>query len=491
MSRGFAGVSRAVGVLAVTTGLLGAGAFVVAQPGQPPDETTTRPRPAAAGQPPTGRASSDGRNINIQLGNSKRTLYILIDVKNNRTIGQILDTLEIGATKTVPPCTFDKPISYRPLPPAFVRQFGALTGTVQANQQVAANESNTHFTEVSYEPPVWQIDVDPNKRIESLEVKYQSGKSATFKPDVTGARDAPLTLLFRGRYALRLDDKEVPESYSMTLRNTFSGDTSPQTESSKPWPQGERSYLIALTNFKGDYQQLFKVIRRQRGGPNFVASPFDYVNLDQELTFSQVTLGGTPPRRGVSYDNLLHRYTPTVDALSGETVARVWMKFPLTAEEAQAELATLRALKDPYKSLPEQIRQENPSWAASKQMPVVAGGTELKPRWYELPDVASPPRGESFRRTIQLRNLRELQKKYPKAYRLLVWEFDDGTNRRAIFFKVTDAATKKEQEVYALGEEIEDGWQKVLVTGPGGEGADAPASPAGTKPKANDKKPPQ
>ncbi len=46
-----------------------------------------------------------------------------------------------------------------------------------------------------------------------------------------------------------------------------------------------------------------------------------------------------------------------------------------------------------------------------------------KPGWIELVDLGN---GEIFGRRIPLRDLDKLRQTYPKVYRLLVWEFDDG-----------------------------------------------------------------
>jgi hypothetical protein len=103
--------------------------------------------------------------------------------------------------------------------------------------------------------------------------------------------------------------------------------------------------------------------------------------------------------------------------------ARIWMLFPLTEEQAKTKLKELRSIKDELE-VSKKVRDN--SVAAGSEYVV---GPDTPARWLELSEYVT---GRGFRRVVPLRDFKGLLEKYPTAWRLLVWEFDDGVTRAAI-----------------------------------------------------------
>src|SRR5262249_3923064 len=163
-----------------------------APPGPKPEPGLPAPPVGVPGAARPAEPRPSGRDVAVPPLGGRRTLHILIDVRNNKTISQIIDTLEIGAGKAR--CRFDTPPVVRPAAPASRRHVSAPPAPRPGGEAPAAGTGAT-LTAVSFDPPTWQIDLDPRKRIVALEVEFPDGTTRTFKPDVPGT-GAGLTMLF-------------------------------------------------------------------------------------------------------------------------------------------------------------------------------------------------------------------------------------------------------------------------------------------------------
>ncbi len=255
-----------------------------------------------------------------------------------------------------------------------------------------------------------------------LEVNYTAKGKVAYKPiSERAAREAKridyLTREYAGKYTLYSIPKDEPRSCEATI---ILGPAGTPRKIKKDWTRPrERIYAITLPNFQGDRQKLFETVKEKpRGEKNLVANPFSDVELGQDLTFTLATMGGRLPGWKKAFGR--NKYTPEVSALDDRNVKRVWMLFPLNKDSLAEEVKKYRDLEG--KELAEAIRKANPSRAALE--PDIEVGPTSKPRWIELVETGA---GGVFSRPITLKDVHKLPDQFPKAWQILVWEFDNGT----------------------------------------------------------------
>jgi hypothetical protein len=285
---------------------------------------------------------------------------------------------------------------------------------------------------------LWEFRLkSPDQVLKKLTVTYEKAGKKEYTA-TSPADDGPLTQIVPGRYALKPEANDEPVEYEAEVVELGQA---PQKMEGK-WAVMDRYYVVTMNNFRGNRDHLFKVVQ----DPNQVANPLDGVRLGSDLVFvfanlesSAATLEGDL----ISGNNL----TVNVQPARGRATARVWMLFPLTEEQAKAKATELSKIES-AKTLSQEIRK-NAVFATTEQ----TVGPETPAKWLEL---ESQQAGKSFRRVIPLKDFKELLAKYPNAWRLLVWEFDDGTPSA---IEVTHPQTGK--RTYTVDKEIKE-WPTAL-----------------------------
>jgi hypothetical protein len=217
------------------------------------------------------------------------------------------------------------------------------------------------------------------------------------------------------------------------------------------FPLLDRYYMIHLGGFQGDRARLFTAVR----DPELVANPFS--DIQERMTVSVVfgNIQATTAVVGETIDGL--ELVVSVPGVPNRSPARVWMLFPLDEERLASEEAALKAMKDISSALPEEIRKRA-VWVTDSQQPVVSLDG---PRWYEL-----APTGSGFEHRIKLvsdpKEFARLRERFPRVYRILVWEFERGRVRSPIL--VDGGRPYRSEELNSWGRLLEN---QVQMEAPG------------------------
>jgi len=253
---------------------------------------------------------------------------------------------------------------------------------------------------------------DNTENLQQLEITYRRSGARTYQPEV----DGDLQLESTGRYILKAQPQDEPLRFTATLVRNDKKRTV-----TEPFPTWERAFMVVLPQFSGDLRQLFAVVR----DPSKVPNAFDELREGPVVTMALVDLDSGDVPMGDTWDK--NDYIPVVSALSKRKVKRAWVRFPLTQTEANDSLASYRKLTT--KQISQVIRKDAVSIDAKNR----SVAPDSKPQWFEL---ASSEGGSRFLCRIPIKDVKGLYKKYNRLYRLLVYEFDDGSAPEAIL--VTD-----------------------------------------------------
>jgi hypothetical protein len=147
------------------------------------------------------------------------------------------------------------------------------------------------------------------------------------------------------------------------------------------------------------------------------------------VTLATLDIDMTDVRTGDSFDK--NDFIAVVGGLTGRKVKRVWMRFPLTKEEASMALGAFR--KFSTVQLAQEIRKDavkaetdpkvDPKVDPKAPMKGHVLNATDKARWFELAGNAD---ATQFSTRVTLQDVKALRGRFPQAYRLLVYEFDDG-----------------------------------------------------------------
>lgn len=408
-------------------------------------ETTSKP-PAVGDQ-----GDSSGRQ------EVATTLFLLVRItgENKRSIDELETLMERGADKA--DCSFEKPADVRKISAALFREIQALTSDADGSVE-AADAGQIQVRELPTGDSRWELRLAPDVGVlQELEVEYENAGKKQYKPQPPGTAVADLEMILRGTYALRVDSQHKPLKWKATVKRLGSAGAKTEVIEGK-WPSVDDFYSIRLKDFRGDRQALFHTIKKpEDGSPAAVPNALDDVQLGQDTLIAIGSLGEKldEPDTDVIDKNI---YLARAGGVPGQRVDRVWMLFPLTEEGCQTELERYRKLG--IKNLLLAIDKAAPS----RHDPIVEDGlvklsASQPARWYELTR-AGQDRGGRYQRQIQLgensEDYRGLQSKYPRAWRLLVWEFDDGSVREPQGVKASGGG-----RVYVLEQEIQ-AWPTAL-----------------------------
>jgi hypothetical protein len=404
-------------------------------------------------------ASAQGK---AEPASAPSMLFFLVRVTNNYTEDDIKDTLEKGARAAG--CTHD-PIKVVKAPPEFFRQLAELAG-LKEELDLLKSENDLDLQETS-EPAIWKVRVVRQKhdgkevtpKLVKLEVTYaNAGKKEYVPVSEDSAREKKLTdylaLEYAGQYTLHSIPQDEPKSCAGTVTLGVAGPEKILKRDS--WPrQQARIYAITLPNFQGDRQKLFDTVKeRPKGEPNLVANPFSDVQLGRDYIFTLASMGGRLPGGERAYGK--NKYVPEVATLTDRTVRRVWMLFPVPEEKVTAELAKYKDLNGA--ALSRAIRAAGPSEEKAEPNLEIGPRNELRraePRWIELVDKRGA--GNNFSREITISDADKVLGQFPRAWQLLVWEFDNGIDPPEAIRLQDD----KGRRTYLKEQQVED-WSKGL-----------------------------
>ncbi len=379
------------------------------------------------------------------------SLILLVRANPETTSEMIRNTLRMGAQQAG--CSYFA-IEVREVLPQTIDELEALVRDLSSSaggaRQVIAREFR--LEQKPGPRPVWKFVLTnaPNQILTALEVFYgESGAQGVQYEAVSLKAGADLQdclvaiSVSNGIYHFYSNPaKPPPQAFTLHLRNAEGQDH----KVAGKFPVVDKCYLIHLRGFSGDRAKLFEVVKDSAK----VADPFTDLREHSNVTlsFGSVRTQSVGPGETIAGLELV----VGVPGLPNRWVGRVWMLFPLTAEQFSQHQKAIDGLKNPLEELPDYIRNEQRSSGTAE---AVAKNPE--PRWYEL----TPSGTGLFETRIKLvdssAEYATLHSKLPKVYRILVWEFEDSTNpqiRSAISVTVEGASRPYKVEELARWREL-------------------------------------
>lgn len=361
-----------------------------------------------------------------QEASPRSSLLLLVRCNPDLTQAHVEQTLRFGIEQAG--CRASD-IIVREVPPHTLDEIESIVRKIDA-QDIAVNVgSELSLLRRPTVNAVWEfrLRTAPEEIVEKMEVGYapkggmspESWQWVTYlpeKPDEVEKKRAGLAAisLGNGRYEFYpATDQGTPVAFRMHLRK--SDGTTRVVQGN--FPLLDRCYFIQLVDFEGDRETLFGVMR----DPEKVPNPFSDIRERTTVTLVFGNLQATGGIVGESLDGL--ELVVNVPGVSGRVPARVWMLFPLDEKTMKEEEAKLAALERAGGS---QISAEIRKRAVRATDPRVPLVDSPEPRWYELESG-----GTGFEGRIQLvsreDDFAKLRQLLPRAFRILVWEFERGS----------------------------------------------------------------
>ncbi len=269
----------------------------------------------------------------------------------------------------------------------------------------------------------WVLDLGGPYSLSKLVVQYENSKtgektSEEFKPDVEGATGGRYRMKALGRYIV--DGVTKKDTKDADLRpSQFTVHPSDGLKAMEPIvldiPAEKSHWMITLSGFdESDHMALFEAL----ADPEMFASPLVSKKVSaRKLVLGSLAIIDSLVDVTIVGSNATFRFTRP----PGSKANRVWMKFPLTSEEAAAELAQYRKDFDQFE-MPKQIREEKPLMATPDGRLVPRESGSKSGYWYEIPTSKD---GLSFERTFTIDRIetwKEISKDAP--WQLIVYELD-------------------------------------------------------------------
>jgi hypothetical protein len=248
-----------------------------------------------------------------------------------------------------------------------------------------------------------------------------------------GETDKVVSLRLPGYYYVRLPDNFSPQKYSATVVDVR--EPGAQNVLNGTWPARGTYCLIEIPGFEGDRRHLKQVLE----DPDRVGEPITMSEVIETISLFHAQIGEKLPGNTESFDKqFLH-----VKYLKPENRSpkRVWMKFPMTEEEARQTVSKWVGQDGTWKAggkISADIRadalvQLPADWnPANKKLPIYKIAPEDGPRWYELPAIQDEKQ-QYFGGAWEFVNVSDWKSaKAPRDWRVYVFEFERGGEMEAV-----------------------------------------------------------
>jgi hypothetical protein len=374
------------------------------------------------------------------------TVYLILRTGPKETEKGILATLKEGIEKSGARISGEPTI--KAVSPAFLEEFESLVDRATTGPVVAAKDGAS-IRLLPSRDTVFEVKLATTQILKNFKVTYEKAGEKEYSPAAPGPKN-PLVLTVPGRYAFTPEPNDTPTSYVCDIAELGKSDSQIKGD----WPKTDKCFVVTMKNFQGDRKLLFDTIQN----PKLVANPLKNVRLGNDLVFAFASLNSDAAKRQRGRIGADSQLTITIETLPERNPKRVWVYFPLNEKQMADALSKFRKFEGA--DLPTEIRKTEAG------IDVKVGPADT-PKWFELPARSTPVGVDpsEFIRKVKLDNLPGLAKAYPRAWMLVVWEFDNGGPRSAI--KVEDA---KGNPVFVLEQELEE-WQRELqnIPAPGVE----------------------
>ena len=183
----------------------------------------------------------------------------------------------------------------------------------------------------------WKLRfADENMDIVSLAIDGKPER-LVIEGDAVGSKgDSQKQLWLRaaGEYNLSLPMGFVPSAFKIEAVNLETGETE---EIIGDWPKQGRYCLIKITdNCIDDTQELRDILEDE----DKIGEPLRLSDVQEPVQLFHAAIGDTQGKLGVAWDEKTLRMT--ISKPQGRNPTRVWMMFPITLDESNARLETLK-----------------------------------------------------------------------------------------------------------------------------------------------------
>lgn len=308
-------------------------------------------------------------------------------------------------------------------------------------------------TPVTDRKPGMVLRFGPEYRdLQTLEVEFPGERKVTLTPQEPAAPVAKLPALVKGeladRYELKLDPKgEPPVRFTAKIKNVKKKDTPVETVGGD-FPRSPRCFLVLIENFEGDRRLLFTCLTQKPPLKQIVSDPLEEVDVSNDVTVAFAYWKTDSPVWRKSWN--ANEFTLRTEELPLRESARAWNLFPVRENQVKELLEKYRRIGDP-KQLIDTIAAEARASNTGGNAPIELGPdfNGSAPAWVQLNN--SPNAKTVFTRKIILKKdqLPQIRAAYPKVYRLIVWEFENG---KAMYTRDEG----KGGEVFVIQEEVKD-----------------------------------
>ena len=395
-------IRRTVGA---TTGFLALALLLTAaaaqEPAAPQDKPEAKPKVKKAAPP----AEKEGP--------ASTTMYLFLRTGPDEDEAEVRINLKKALTASGAKYVGEPKL--KPVSPTFYDELAGLAEQAGPAAGVAG-ATDLAVRRLPAQGAVYELTLDPAQVLKKLTVRYKSGGPAkAYVPEAPKAGDEkkpPLVLIVPGRYAFTPEAGDTPADYDAEVAQFGK----PDETKTAPWPATDKHFVVTLQKFVGNRELLFDKLR----DPDVVPNPFNVKRAD-DLLFAFASLNSTADDTGddaVGVDNV----TIAAENLKSSRVKRVWAYYPLDEAGMKDAVAKFRDPKMTSEALSQEVRKNQVKAGAAASLKADDG-----PKWYELTLPEDNPRGR-FSRTIKVENLFDLAAKYRMIGKLIVWEFDDGTN---------------------------------------------------------------
>lgn len=314
-----------------------------------------------------------------------KVIYMVIQAEPETTMSEVKEKFELARDATKGACNV-REVLIEPIDPqTFTTLRGILQRGLGAVQEQREAGQPKAIRPLIGDDAAWSIDLGgPFEFIEGVSITLANPpgrpEGAEQVVEVTGPGPNPagysLKLHSPGRYVLTLPKGVNPQSVSFEVIIDDGQAEIAKRTVDQAWPSVGRAYLVTLADVVGDESQLFAALK----DPKKVSNPIREI---QDATKASLMVASFVEVLGNRLRIQDGRITFSFPKPQGVEAKRLWLLFPLTADDLGKEKAALEAVlaeEEGFKRIPDVLREN-----AAKERFAPGRGAG----WVELPDAGN------------------------------------------------------------------------------------------------------
>lgn len=338
------------------------------------------------------------------------TLFLLVRTSSSLSREDLEKTLGLGLDGTK--STYLPPIIAKPIPSGVFQEIERMVGAGVPVAPRVVDEKEITFGLVPVADGVLLRVGLPKRTMQLREITVAYKKAGEIKYSIDSKDpNTHFMLVTPGVYTMPIPADDEVLSYKAKLLDRGVD----QPEIKGDMDLGPKYYTVRINGFVGDQKKVFEFVSNS----DTIANKLVNIEPIKDYSFVFANLGTQDSVQKPPIDDK-NVYYPRVSQVRGANARRVWILFPLTEAEAEAEKAKFKKLD--FLELPKEIRKNSEEITIGKNAEL---GADSKAKWFELTTGLDI---QNFSRGIRLNDLPKMQEKFGTWHRLVVYEFDDGKN---------------------------------------------------------------